>query len=153
MIYQQSNQQEEHDIFGNDGLSTNIRDFLHSISDRVYLKGFDKYRADLDVKDDLHGEFSYHTEHENREIMFNIAPLIPSNKASGQFIERKGLVGNAFVCIVFQELGAVFKPELISGRVTQVYITVQPVIIDTSLHYKVRIDEFVSRVCPHRGGI
>ena len=146
MIYQQADQHEEHDIFGNDGLSTGMRDFLHTISDRVYLKGFGKYRADLDIKDDLHGEFSYHTEHENREIMFNIAPLIPSNKASGQFIERKGLVGNAFVCIVFQEPGAVFKPESISGRVTQVYITVQPVTIDATLYYKVRIDEFVGLV-------
>ena len=117
--------------------------FLDIISLRVYLKGYNKYRGDLDTKDDLHGEYSYYTEYENHEIMFNIAPIIPSTKANGQCIERKGLVGNAFVCIVFQEPGANFLPDFISGRVTQVYITVKPCIIDEELYYKVKIKRCV----------
>jgi len=115
-----------------------MRDFLDRISSRIYLKGFPKYRGDLDTKDDLHGEYSYYTKYENHEIMFNIAPLIPSTKANRQCIERKGLIGNAFVCIVFQEPGAVFSPDFISGKVTQIYITVQPLIINEQLHYKVK---------------
>jgi hypothetical protein len=108
------------------------------LADRVRLKGFNKYRGDLDIKDDLHGEYSYYTQYKNHEIMFNVAPIIPSTKANGQCIERKGLVGNAFVCIVFQETDTEFIPDFIFGKVTQVYITVQPTEIDDELYYKVR---------------
>jgi hypothetical protein len=113
-------------------------DFLDILADRVRLKGFQKYRGDLDIKEDLHGEHSYYAVHQNHEIMFNVAPLVPSTKANRQCVERKGLVGNAFVCIVFQEAGAVFSPDFISGKVTQIYITVQPLKQNDELYYKVK---------------
>jgi hypothetical protein len=137
VIYQRANQINESDIFSNNQMSQEMSYFLQRISTRVQLKGFDKYRADLDIKDDLHGSLSYFTEYENHEIMFNIAPMIPSRKVNEQFIERKGLVGNAFVCVVFQEEGAAFMPDRISGRVTHVFITVQQLMIDQELYYKV----------------
>jgi len=112
--------------------------FLEILADRVRLKGFQKYRGDLDTKDDLHGEYSYYTVHDKHEIMFNVAPLVPSTKANGQCIERKGLVGNAFVCIVFQEPDAIFSPDFISGKVTQIYITVQPTKRNDEIYYKVK---------------
>lgn len=111
--------------------------FLDIISERVPLKGFQKYRGDLDITEDLHGEYSYYAEHENHEIMFNIAPIIPSSNADEQYTIRKGLVGNAFVCIVFQQEGASFSPDYISGKVTQLYITVQPITKYEKVHYKV----------------
>lgn len=115
-----------------------MADFLGHISKRVDLKGFQKYRGDLDTKNGAHGEYSYHAEFKNHEIMFNVAPMIPSIKAEERYIIRKGLVGNAFVCVVFQEPGAIFSPDFISGRVTQIYITVQPLTKDKRLHYKVK---------------
>lgn len=137
MIYQGANQKSEPEIFSHDHLPASLSRFLDLISKRVTLKGFSKFRGDLDTKDDLHGEHSYYTEYENHEIMFNVAPMIPSSKAGGQYIERKGLIGNAFVCIIFQEPGAVFTPDLISGRVTQIYIIIEPTIIENEHYYKV----------------
>lgn len=137
MIFQRANQLEDYDILGNDGLTDQMSDFLAQISTRVNLRGFDKYRADLDVTSDLHGDCSYYTDYENHEIMFNVAPLIPPNKTNGQCLLRKSLVGNAFVCVVFQEPGAIFMPDRIAGRVTQLFITVQPMYIDHYLYYKV----------------
>ncbi len=134
----------DNEILSNDSMSDEMCNLLDSIADRVRLQGFTRYRGDLDIKDDLHGEYSYHTQYENHEIMFNVAPMIKSTKANGQFIERKGLVGNAFVCIVFQEPGAEFSPDLIASRVTQVYITVQPNTIDEQLYYKVNPNIFSS---------
>jgi hypothetical protein len=112
--------------------------FLQILADRVRLKGFEKYRGDLDIKNDLHGEYSYYTQYNNHEIMFNIAPMIPSIKTNGQCVKRKGLVGNSFVCIVFQESDAEFIPDFISGKVTQIYITVQPIKINEQVYYKVK---------------
>ena len=137
VIFQRANQLEDYDILCNDGLSDQMSEFLAQISARVNLKGFDKYRADLDVTNGLHGDCSYYTDYENHEIMFNVAPLIPTSKTNGQCLHRKGLVGNAFVCVVFQEPGAIFMPDRIAGRVTQLYITVQPMYIQYLLYYKV----------------
>lgn len=114
-------------------------DFLQILGDRVRLKGFEKYRGDLDVKNDLHGEYSYYTQYNNHEIMFNIAPMIPSSNTNGQCVKRKGLVGNSFVCIVFQEPDAEFTPNFISGKVTQIYITVQPLTLNQRIYYKVNL--------------
>lgn len=115
-----------------------MHDFLQILGDHVRLKGFEKYRGDLDVKSDLHGEYSYYTEYENHEIMFNIAPMIPSSNINEQSVKRKGLVGNSFVCIVFQESDTEFIPDFISGKVTQIYITVQPLKLNQKTYYKVK---------------
>jgi len=136
-ICQRPEQTDEVDIFNNDLISDDMTEFLQILADRVRLKGFEKYRGDLDVKNDLHGEYSYYTQYNNREIMFNIAPMIPSVNTNGQCVKRKGLVGNSFVCIVFQESDAVFIPDFISGKVTQIYITVQPMKIKEKKYYKV----------------
>ena len=138
LIYQRANQKDEFDLFANDGLVDELEHFLQSLAEKVRLKGFQRFRGDLDIRDDLHGLHSFYTEYENYEIMFNVAPLIPSLKANGQCIERKGLVSNAFVCVVFQENDAEFSPEFISGKVTQVYITVQPLTIHNELYFKVK---------------
>lgn len=139
MIYQQQNQLTEHEIFSNEHMSNEMVEFLDLLAERVRLKGLTKYRGDLDVKEDSHGEYSYHTIHEHHEIMFNIAPLIPTTKANEQCVKRKGLIGNAFVCIVFQDIGAIFSPDFIPGRVTQIYITVQPIRKEKDLYYRVII--------------
>lgn len=142
-LYQRVNQSEEADIFNNDDYPSEMGDFLHLLADPVRLKGFERYRGDLDVKNDFHGEYSYYTQYQNHEIMFNIAPMIPSTNTDGQYVKRKGLVANSFVCIVFQEENAVFIPDFISGKVTQIYITVQPVIWDGVIHYKVNSQDLI----------
>lgn len=141
VIYQQQNQSSEYEIFSNDQLSTEMTHFLQLLAQPIRLKAFAKYRGDLDTREDLHGEYSYHTVYDSHEIMFNVAPLIPSTKANGQCIERKGLVGNAFVCVVFQDIGATFSPDFISGKVTQIYITVQPAPVEKGLYYKVKEED------------
>ncbi|CAF3779930.1 unnamed protein product [Rotaria sp. Silwood1] len=154
LIYQCLDQTNEYDIFSNDKITDDLKNFLNQLAEYVRLKGFNKYRGDLDTKDDLHGQYSYYTKYNNHEIMFNIAPMIPSTKANGQCIERKGLVGNAFVCIVFQEKDAEFIPDFISGKVTQIYITVQPCTIDENLYYKVGVwhrNDFTSTIEPPGG--
>ena len=131
-----------------------MSDFLQILADRVRLKGFEKYRGDLDTKNDLHGEYSYYTQYHNHEMMFNISPMIPSTHTNGQCVKRKGLVANSFVCIVFQEPDAVFIPDFISGKVTQIYITVQPMIWEDKLHYKIGIwhrNELTSLIDPPGG--
>ncbi|CAF1541358.1 unnamed protein product [Adineta ricciae] len=139
LIFQRLNQTSEDEIFNNNDLSMEMEDFLSFISDRIELKNFPKYRGDLDVKTNEHGIYSYFTTFQNHQIMFNVAQMIPLDKNNRNFIQRKGLIGNALICVVFQEGGATFQPDFILSKVTQVYITVQPIKIDSQLYYKIEI--------------
>jgi hypothetical protein len=138
-IFQRLNQSNENEILSNNEMSIEMENFLNLISKRIELKDFNKYRGDLDIKTNEHGIYSYFTIFENHQIMFNIGPIIPSDKNDQQFVQRKSLIGNAFLCIVFQEEGTLFHPDFIRGKVTQVYITVQPIQIHSQLYYKVKI--------------
>ena len=144
LIYQCVDQTDELSILSNDTVSNDLSIFLQTIADCVALRGFDKFRGDLDIKNDLHGPYSYYTKYKDYEIMFNVAPMVSSTKSNRQYIERKSLVGNSFVCIVFQEADAEFKPNFISGKVTQIYITVQPMKIDEELYYRVKNEDLFS---------
>jgi hypothetical protein len=134
MIYQKFGQSSEDEIYSNNQNSIEMEKFCTFISDRVELKDFHFYRADLDIKSNEHGDYSYFTLFNNHQIMFNVATIIPQDK---QFIRRKSLIGNAFLCIVFQEENSIFNPKLFCGRVTQLYITVEPTYINNELYYKV----------------
>jgi hypothetical protein len=136
-VFQRLNQTTDNEILSNNKMSTEMENLLKLLSTRVQLEGFNKYRGDLDVKTNQHGLYSYFTTFHHHQIMFNIAPMIPSEKNDEQFIQRKGLIGNALICIVFQEEGSSFQPDFIVGKVIQVYITVQPIRIDSELFYKV----------------
>jgi signal-induced proliferation-associated 1 like protein 1 len=138
-IFQRSNERNESEILSNNKMSIEMEDFLDLISTRIQLEGFNKYRADLDTKSNQHGSYSYFTIFENHQIMFNVAPIIPQEKNDEQFIQRKSLIANSLICIVFQEQGALFKPDFILSKVTQVYITVEPTMIDNELYYKVSL--------------
>ncbi|CAF3587404.1 unnamed protein product [Rotaria sp. Silwood1] len=72
--------------------------------------------------------------------MFNVAPMISSDRNDREFIQRKSLIANALICIIFQEEnGLSFQPDFFLGKVTQVYIIVQPIQIKSNLYYKIEI--------------
>ena len=124
-------------------MSNEMEQFLNSISERIELKDFHQYRGDLDTKSNLHGLYSYFTKFENHQIMFNVSPMISSDENDQKYIQRKSLIANALVCIVFQEKGSQsYQPNLILGKVTQVYIIVQPIDYHGGSFYQVRSSFF-----------
>ncbi|CAF1291999.1 unnamed protein product [Rotaria sordida] len=140
ILHQRLNQLNEIEILSNDKMSIEMENFLNLISELVQLKNFNKYRGDLDTKADQHGTHSYFTIYQNYQIMFNVAPIIPCNKNDLEFIQRKSLIGNALICIVFQEESELsFTPDFFLGKVTQVYIIVKPIQIKSELYYKIEI--------------
>ncbi|CAF0860272.1 unnamed protein product [Rotaria sordida] len=140
IVYQHLNQSNEIEILSNNQMSIEMENFLNLIGECVELKNFNKYRGDLDIKTDLHGTHSYFTMYQNHEIMFNVAPMIPSNKNDLEFIRRKSLIANALICIVFQDRSELlFQPDIFLGKVTQAYIIIQPIQIKSDLYYKIEI--------------
>ncbi|CAF1410333.1 unnamed protein product [Rotaria sp. Silwood1] len=140
IVYQDINQSKEIEILSNNEMSIEMETFLNLISELVQLKNFNKYRGDLDVKTDQHGIYSYFATYQNHQIMFNVAPMIPSDKNDREFIQRKSLISNALICIVFQQGNNIsFQPDFFLGKVTQVFIIVKPIYNEFNLYYKVEI--------------
>ena len=137
VIFQRARQSDELEMLRNETMSREMENFLELIGERVQLNDFKQYRGDLDTKTDQHGSHSYFANLDHHQIMFNVAPMIPSPDNDSQCIQRKSLIGNALICIVFQEEEAIFHPEMMFGKVTQIFVTVQPVHHQEQLYYKV----------------
>lgn len=147
IIFQRHHQSTELEMLRNNTVSSELVNFLELISERVQLNDFKRYRGDLDTRTDQHGSHSYFSVFDRHPIMFNVAPMIPSAENDPQCIQRKSLIGNAFICIVFQEEDTIFHPDMILSKVTQIFITVQPIYHQDKLYYKVNRSIKVNEYC------
>ncbi|KAI1897294.1 hypothetical protein AGOR_G00081840 [Albula goreensis] len=94
--------------------------------ERVRLKGFTKYRAQLDTKTDSTGTHSLYTTYKDYEIMFHVSTMLPYTPNNKQQLLRKRHIGNDIVTIVFQEPGAQpFTPKNIRSHFQHVFVIVR----------------------------
>lgn len=106
------------EAFKNDTGSPAWEDFLHLLGARVPLKGWSMYRGALDSKTDTKGTHSHYTSWGNLEIMYHVSTLIPE-------AERKPLIGNRIVSIVFLESDS-YDPATMDAQVNHIQLIVQP---------------------------
>jgi len=130
VLYVKDPQRRIEDIFSNTMASSDFYQFMGLLGDKIKLKGWKGYKADLDVKANRTGTYSYYTEWERLEIMFHVAPMIvPSCTAR--------LVGNDVVAIIWVEDG-VWNPSCIISQVLHAQIVVKPVYL-TNKQLKLRV--------------
>jgi hypothetical protein len=84
VLYCKAGQTNEEEWYNNENGSPAFDEFLELIGERVKMKGFTKYRAQLDNKTDTTGEYSIFTEFENSEIMFHVSTLLPFTPVNKQ---------------------------------------------------------------------
>ncbi|XP_059912528.1 signal-induced proliferation-associated 1-like protein 2 [Gadus macrocephalus] len=126
VMYCRAGQSSEEDMYNNEGSGPAFEEFLDLLGDRVRLKGWDKYRAQLDNKTDSTGTHSLYTRYQDYEIMFHVSTMLPYTSNNTQQLLRKRHIGNDIVTIVFQEPGAVpFTPRSIRSHFQHVFIIVQ----------------------------
>ena len=83
VLYCKKGQTNEEDMYNNETGSEAFEEFLQTLGQKVTMRGFTKYRAQLDNKTNTTGEYSIYTEHQGTEIMFHVStylPHTPSNK-------------------------------------------------------------------------
>ncbi|KAI8372754.1 uncharacterized protein BYT42DRAFT_44626 [Radiomyces spectabilis] len=125
--------------FSNRGLSENLDNFLSIIAHQVTLKGYSGYAAGLDTKTGESGDISYATRWRDNEVMFHVAPLMPSREHDKQQIHRKRHLGNDIVCIVFIEGNQSFDPKAIRSQFLHVYIVIHPENIQGKRAWRVEV--------------
>jgi Rap/ran-GAP len=123
VLYAQSGQSDENDMFGNMDGSSKWEKFLQFLGERVRLKGWQKFRGGLDVKQDSTGTHSVYTQFFTFEIMYHVSTLLPWNPADVQQLERKRHLGNDIVVLVFLDNPAdTFDSLKMASHFNHVYV-------------------------------
>uniref|UniRef100_A0A3P9HXX0 Signal-induced proliferation-associated 1-like protein 1 n=1 Tax=Oryzias latipes TaxID=8090 RepID=A0A3P9HXX0_ORYLA len=126
VMYCMAGQSSEEEMYNNEAAGPALEEFLHLLGDRVRLKGFSKYRAQLDTKTDSTGTHSLYTTYKDYEIMFHVSTMLPYTPNNKQQLLRKRHIGNDIVTIVFQEPGALpFTPKNIRSHFQHVFVIVR----------------------------
>ncbi|XP_064814269.1 signal-induced proliferation-associated 1-like protein 1, partial [Oncorhynchus masou masou] len=84
VMYCASGQSSEEDMYNNDSAGPALEEFLQLLGERVRLKGFTKYRAQLDTKTDSTGTHSLYTTYKDYEVMFHVSTMLPYTPNSKQ---------------------------------------------------------------------
>ncbi|XP_054826669.1 signal-induced proliferation-associated 1-like protein 1 isoform X2 [Eublepharis macularius] len=126
IMYCKSGQSTEEEMYNNESAGPAFEEFLQLLGERVRLKGFEKYRAQLDTKTDSTGTHSLYTTYKDYEIMFHVSTMLPYTSNNKQQLLRKRHIGNDIVTIVFQEPGAEsFSPKNIRSHFQHVFVIVR----------------------------
>ncbi|XP_075392374.1 signal-induced proliferation-associated 1-like protein 3 isoform X2 [Tenrec ecaudatus] len=126
VLYCKAGQSSEEEMYNNEGAGPAFEEFLALLGEKVCLKGFTKYAAQLDVKTDSTGTHSLYTTFQDYEIMFHVSTLLPYTPNNRQQLLRKRHIGNDIVTIIFQEPGALpFTPQNIRSHFQHVFIIVR----------------------------
>ncbi|XP_034964340.1 signal-induced proliferation-associated 1-like protein 2 isoform X4 [Zootoca vivipara] len=126
ILYCKAGQSTEEEMYNNETAGPAFDEFLDLLGQRVWLKGFSKYRAQLDNKTDSTGTHSLYTTYKDYEIMFHVSTMLPYMPSNRQQLLRKRHIGNDIVTIVFQEPGALpFTPKNIRSHFQHVFVIVK----------------------------
>ncbi|XP_053488423.1 signal-induced proliferation-associated 1-like protein 1 isoform X2 [Ictalurus furcatus] len=126
VMYCRAGQSTEEEMYNNEMAGPAFEEFLQLLGEKVRLKGFSKYRAQLDTKTDSTGTHSLYTAYKDYEIMFHVTTMLPYTPNNKQQLLRKRHIGNDIVTIVFQEPGAhPFTPKHIRSHFQHVFIIVR----------------------------
>uniref|UniRef100_UPI00398F5333 signal-induced proliferation-associated 1-like protein 2 isoform X2 n=1 Tax=Pristiophorus japonicus TaxID=55135 RepID=UPI00398F5333 len=126
VMYCKAGQSTEEEMYNNEIAGPAFEEFLDLLGQRVRLKGFEKYRAQLDNKTDSTGTHSLYTTYQEYEVMFHVSTMLPYTANNSQQLLRKRHIGNDIVTIVFQEPGAdPFTPKTIRSHFQHVFLVVQ----------------------------
>ncbi|XP_074846273.1 signal-induced proliferation-associated 1-like protein 2 isoform X7 [Carettochelys insculpta] len=126
ILYCKAGQSTEEEMYNNETAGPAFEEFLDLLGQRVRLKGFSKYRAQLDNKTDSTGTHSLYTTYKDYELMFHVSTMLPYMPSNRQQLLRKRHIGNDIVTIVFQEPGALpFTPKNIRSHFQHVFVIVK----------------------------
>ncbi|XP_034008175.1 signal-induced proliferation-associated 1-like protein 2 isoform X2 [Trematomus bernacchii] len=126
VLYCKAGQSTEEEMYNNESAGPALEEFLDLLGQRVRLKGFTKYRAQLDNKTDSTGSHSLYTTYKDYELMFHVSTMLPYTPNNRQQLLRKRHIGNDIVTIVFQEPGALpFTPKHIRSHFQHVFVIVK----------------------------
>eukprot|EP00057_Strongylocentrotus_purpuratus_P016622 XP_011671096.1 PREDICTED: signal-induced proliferation-associated 1-like protein 2 isoform X2 [Strongylocentrotus purpuratus] len=140
IMYCKAGQSTEEEMYNNEHASPAFDEFVDCIGEKIRLKDFEKYRAQLDNKTDSTGTHSLYAMYQGKELMFHVSTMLPFTNNRQQLL-RKRHIGNDIVTIVFQEPGALpFTPKNVRSQFQHVFIIVRVHEPNTeNVHYSIAV--------------
>lgn len=127
VLYVGPGQKTETEIFGNVDGSPLFLDFLAGLGRIIRLKGQeDVYTGGLDRENDTDGQYAYAWWDDLAQIIFHTPTLMPNIAHFPEYTNKKRLVGNDFVKIVYNESGNDFAFDTIKTAFNFVNIIISP---------------------------
>lgn len=133
VLYAAPGQTLEHEMLSNSSatVSPAFEHFLGLLGEFVTLNGFRRYAGGLDVRgSNSTGKTSVFTDYGSPlaplEIMFHVAPLMPSLQDDTQFIDRKRHIGNDICVLVFKEGGEPIDFTSFVSHFNTIFLVVSP---------------------------
>ncbi|XP_069764284.1 signal-induced proliferation-associated 1-like protein 3 isoform X2 [Narcine bancroftii] len=126
ILYCTAGQGTEEEMYNNEEAGPAFEEFLDQLGEKVLLKGFSKYAAQLDTKTGSTGTHSLYTTYQDYEIMFHVSTMLPYTPNNRQQLLRKRHIGNDIVTVIFQEPGALpFTPKSVRSHFQHVFVIVR----------------------------
>ncbi|OAL55193.1 hypothetical protein IQ07DRAFT_675551 [Pyrenochaeta sp. DS3sAY3a] len=127
VIYIGEGQTDEREIFMNDMGSPAYTSFVSDLGTLCRLKGATFNTGGLDTRDDNDGEFTYCWRDRCMELVFHITTMMPTNRDDEMtYPNKKRLVGNDFVNIIFNDSGLPYNFETFPSAFNYVHIVISP---------------------------
>jgi len=129
VIYVSKNQREQNSILKNEwhSVSSHFKSFLGSIGSLVDLTTHQFFNGKLDSSPELsNGRYHLFFMSERFELMYHVAPLIPTDHINEQQIYKKRHIGNDNVHIVWSENEIDYDPQTISSQFNDAHIIIYP---------------------------
>ncbi|PIK34754.1 putative signal-induced proliferation-associated 1-like protein 2 isoform X3 [Apostichopus japonicus] len=141
ILYCRAGQGTEEEMYNNEHSGPAFDEFLECVGEKVKLKGFVKYRAQLDNRTDSTGPHSIYAVYQGNEIMFHVSTMLPYTPNNRQQLPRKRHVGNDIVTIIFQEPGSLpFTPKSVRSHFQHIFIVIRAHEPNTDdVHYSVAV--------------
>lgn len=107
-------------------VSPRFKEFFSMLGWNVTLKNWPLYSAGLDTYKDANGVSSLYTSGVDFELMYHVAPLMPTNPKDEQCIDKKKHIGNDHVQVIYVESDNQYDPLTITSQFNFVTIVVYP---------------------------
>lgn len=137
VFLQKFGQTTEDELLSNSSGNASFQEFISFLGEETALKDHNGFRGGLTPVTD--GDKTVFTKFDNREIMFHVSTLLPTDPDDKQQVAKKRHLGNDVVAVVFQERNTPFCPSLMQTKVTHCYIVVQPMDVEGPTQYKISV--------------
>ncbi|OHT17471.1 hypothetical protein TRFO_02489 [Tritrichomonas foetus] len=137
-LYVKKDQTDQNSILKNswDKASPEFKDFIRSIGNIIDLSTHFGFAGKLDNTGYSNGRYQLYFSSDRFEVMYHVAPLLPTDPNDAQQIYKKRHIGNDNVHIVWSEHTFDYEPTTITSQFNDAHIIVYP-IPKSSLFYRV----------------
>jgi len=128
LVYVAEGQVDQKSILSNgwDNVSLSFKEFLTSIGEFVDLECHEGYIGLLDKLRLTNGKYSLYFSTNRNEVMYHVAPMMPTDQTDDQQLKKKRHIGNDPVHIVWSEHFIDYDPFTISSQFNDAHIVIYP---------------------------